>query len=343
MKVARLYSFDDIRIEDMPVPRVGSGEALIRTGACGICSGDVMPWYIEKKAPLVLGHEPAGEIVELGPSKSSLPFSAGDRVFVHHHAPCMNCKYCLREDFVQCETWQNTRIIPGGISEFILIPEVNLMNDTLLLPDEMSYEDATLIEPTACVIKSLKRARIKRGDTALIIGLGVMGQIHILLAKEFGIGRIIGADMIEFRLKKAIEFGADYVIDIKRENIYRRIKEITDGKGAEVVVVGPNSVEAMLTGLETVSKGGTVVFFTPAKPGEVLKIKPNDIYFRDIDIVTSYSCGPDDTIMAMRFIEKGLVNASKLVTHRFTIDETEKAYRITAEARDSLKCVITFY
>ena len=129
MKVAKLYSFHDIRIEDIPVPEIGPGDALMKTKASGICSGDVMPWYIEKKAPLVLGHEPSGEIVEVGKNVKS--FTPGDRVFVHHHAPCLTCRYCRRGDYVQCETWKNTKIIPGGISEYILIPEINLKNDTL--------------------------------------------------------------------------------------------------------------------------------------------------------------------------------------------------------------------
>ncbi len=336
MKVAKLYSFKDIRIEDMPIPEIGPNEALIKTKACGICSGDVMPWYIERKAPLVPGHEPAGEIVEC----RTQSFRIGDRVFVHHHAPCMSCRYCIRGDYVQCQTWKDTRIIPGGISEYILIPEINLRNDTLLIPEGMNYEDATLIEPTACVVKSLKRAGIRKGDTVLVIGLGVMGQIHVLLARMFGVDRVIGADMVEFRLRKAVEFGADHVIDVKREDIFERVKDLTDGKGAEIVIVGPNSVEAMITGLRTVSSGGSVVLFTPARPGEMLNIDPNEIYFRDINIITSYSCGPDDTREAIRIIERGTVNARLLVTHRFPIEDTEKAFRITEEAKESLKCII---
>lgn len=336
MKVAKLYSFKDIRIEDMPIPEIGPNEALIKTKACGICSGDVMPWYIERKAPLVPGHEPAGEIVECRTQN----FRVGDMVFVHHHAPCMSCRYCIRGDYVQCQTWKDTRIIPGGISEYILIPEINLRNDTLLIPEGMNYEDATLIEPTACVVKSLKRAGIRKGDTVLVIGLGVMGQIHVLLARMFGVDRVIGADMVEFRLRKAVEFGADHVIDVKREDIFERVKDLTDGKGAEIVIVGPNSVEAMITGLRTVSSGGSVVLFTPARPGEMLNIDPNEIYFRDINIITSYSCGPDDTREAIRIIERGTVNARLLVTHRFPIEDTEKAFRITEEAKESLKCII---
>ncbi|MEW6739477.1 MAG: zinc-binding dehydrogenase [Nitrospirota bacterium] len=347
MKVAKLYSFNDIRIEDIPVPQIGPRDALIKTKACGICSGDAMPWYIEKKAPIVLGHEPVGEIVELGSELSAISHQPSalnicDRVFVHHHAPCLNCKYCKRGDYVQCETWRNTKIIPGGISEYILIPETNLKNDTLKLPENMSYEDGTLIEPTACVVKSLKRASIKKGDTILIIGLGIMGQMHALLAREFEAEKIIGADMIPFRLNKALEFGADHVIDVSKENFIDRLKDLTNNFMADIVIVGPNNASAMEQGIEAVASGGTVVFFTPAKPNEMLTIDPNYIYFRDINIVTSYSCGPDDTKEALNFINKGLVTADKLVTHRFAIDETEKAYRLTVEAKDSLKCLIVF-
>jgi len=347
VKVARLYSFNDIRIEDIPVPRIGPYDALIRTRACGICSGDVMPWYIEKKAPLVLGHEPAGEIVELGRELPAIShrhsaFKTGDRVFVHHHAPCLKCKYCKRGDYVQCETWRNTKIIPGGISEYILIPEINLRNDTLILPENIGYEDGTLIEPAACVVKSLKRANIKKGDTILVIGLGVMGQIHILLARGFGAERIIGADVVQSRLERSLEFGADHVIDVSREDIIERVRDLTGGYMADIVIVGPNSIDAIKQGIRAVSRGGTVVLFTPARPDEMLAINPNEIYFRDINLVTSYSCGPDDTRDALRFIQRGLISADKLITHRFPIEDTEAAFRLTAEARDSLKVIITF-
>lgn len=340
MKIAKLYSFNDIRIEDMPVPRVGPREALLKTKASGICSGDVMPWYIEKKAPLVLGHEPSGEIVEVGKEVTS--FKPDDRVFVHHHAPCFICRYCRRGDYVQCETWKNTKIIPGGISEYILIPETNLENDTISLPDNLSYEDGTLIEPTACVVKALKRANVRRGDTVLIIGLGVMGQLHILLARTYGADKIIGADMVQFRLEKAQEFGADEVIDVSKDNLIDRLKEITDVAMADLVIVGPNNIDAMRQGISAVGAGGSVLFFTPAKPGEQLTIEPNDLYFRDINIINSYSCGPTDTADALELIEKGIVRAEKLITHRFTIEETAEAFRMTAEAKDSLKSVIVF-
>lgn len=344
MKVARLYNFNDIRIEDIPIPEIGPGDALIKTHACGICSGDVMPWYIEKKAPVVIGHEPTGEIVELGSSlvtrHSSL--SVGDRVFTHHHAPCFTCRFCRRGDYVQCETWKNTKIIPGGISEYILIPRINLENDTLSLPDTLSYEDGTLIEPTACVVKALKRVGIRRGDTVLVIGLGIMGQLNILLAKRYGADRVIGADMIAFRLNKAKELGADEVIDVSKDNLIDALRNLTEGIMADVVVVGPNSADVMKQGIECAGAGGKVLFFTPAKPDEQLTINPNELYFKDINIITSYSCGPTDTADALELIEQGTVRAENLVTHRFPIEKTAEAFRLTSEAKDSLKSVIVF-
>ena len=340
MKIAKLHSFNDIRIEDVPVPEVGPHDALIKTKACGICSGDVMPWYIEKKAPLVPGHEPAGEIVEVGKGVTS--FRPGDRVFAHHHAPCFTCRHCKKGNYVQCETWRNTKLIPGGISEYILVPAINLENDTLNLTDGLSYEDGTLIEPTACVVKAMKRANVRHGDTVVIIGLGLMGQLNILLARKYGAERIIGADMVPFRLQKAKEFGADDIVDVSKDDLLDSLKELTHGEMADVAIVGPNSVDAMKQGISAVCPGGRVLFFTPAKPRENLVIDPNHLYFNDINIITSYSCGPTDTADALTVIEEGLVRSEKLVTHRFPIEKTWEAFRLTAEAGDSLKSLIVF-
>lgn len=340
MKVAKLYSFNDIHIEDIPIPEVGPREALLKTKASGICSGDVMPWYIEKKAPLVLGHEPSGEIVEVGSDVKS--FKTGDRVFVHHHAPCFKCKKCRRSDYVQCDTWRKTKIIPGGISEYILIPEINLENDTLKLPDTLSYKDGTLIEPIACVIKALKRSRIKHGDNVLIIGLGFMGILNGIIAKNFGAGKIIGMDKIPFRINRSLITGFDNAIDISKKNPEEELMKTTKGEMPEIVIVCPNNIDALKEGLSLTGLGGSLVMFTPVKPDEHLTVDPNELYFKDINIVTSYSCGPTDTADALELLEKGIVKSETLITHGFQIDKTEEAFRLTAEARDSLKCVIVF-
>lgn len=340
MKAAKLYDVHTIAIEDIPIPERGATAALMKTKACGICSGDVMPWYIESKAPLILGHEAVGEIVEIDQSHSS--FRRGDRVFAHHHAPCLACRFCRRGHYVQCETWRSSRIIPGGISEYIVIPCVNLAHDTIKLSPDISDEDGTLIEPTACSVKGFRKAQLMQGDTVLVIGLGVMGMIHILLARAYGAGRIIGADKVAYRLNRARELGANDVIDVSRSAINEALKGLTEGDLADLVIVGPNSADAMGQGILCVRPGGKALFFTPAKPGERLTIDPNYVYFNDIDIITSYSCGPTDTRDAHDLVRKQVVSAKKLVTHRFPIEKTREAFSLTARAQDSLKVVIRF-
>jgi L-iditol 2-dehydrogenase len=340
MKVAKLYSFHDIRIEDVPIPEIGPGDALLKTKASGICSGDVMPWYIEKKAPLVLGHEPCGEIFAVGKDVTS--FKQGDRVFVHHHAPCFTCRHCKRGDYVQCDTWRKTNILPGGISEYILIPEINLENDTLNLPDTLSYEDGTLLEPIACVVKALNRTRIRRGDIVLIIGLGFMGILNGIIARQYGAELIIGTDRVAFRLQRALELGFDNVIDVSRTDAKNGLQNITARQTADIVIVCPNSIDALKEGLTLTGEGGSLVMFAPVKPDELFTFDPNELYFKDINIITSYSCGPTDTADALELLEKGTLTAEKIITHRFPIEKTEEAFRLTAEARDSLKSIIVF-
>jgi L-iditol 2-dehydrogenase len=341
MKVARLYKFNDIRIEEMPIPELSSpGDALVQTKACGLCSGDVLPWYIEKKAPLVLGHEPVGMIVAVGPEVEG--FQVGDRVFVHHHAPCLNCRYCRRGYYSMCPTWRRSQLVPGGIAEFFLVPELNLQRDTLKLPAALEYDDGVLIEPTACVVKSLRRAGIQTGDIVLVIGLGVMGLLHVLLGKEYGAGTVIGADRVASRCERALQLGADYVVHVSREDLVELVSMITEGIMADVVIVGPGSLEAMEAGIACAGKGSTVLLFTPGAPGEMLSVEPNKLYMNEISLVASYSCGPHDTREALSLVQKGVVTAEKLVTDRFPIEETRLAYRAMAEAQDTIKAIITF-
>ncbi len=338
MKAAVLYSFNDIRIEERPVPEVGPGEALVKMKACGICSGDVMPWYIEKKAPLVLGHEPSGEIVETGDGVTG--FRAGERVFVHHHAPCGECRECRRGDFVLCETWKRSRIVPGGLAEFVKIPAVNLSRDTLKLPPDMDFLAGTLVEPLACVVKGMRRLGLKKGESILVIGLGVMGALFVALARHMGAGRITGADMVPYRLEKALEIGADEVIDVSKEPLTGKFEAAP--AAADRVVVGPGNASAMAQGIACAAPGGTVLFFTPPPPGETLRIEPNALYFKEINIIQSYSCGPDDTREALRLLSIGAIPIEKIITHKFPLENAGDAFRLTAKARESLKAVVVF-
>ncbi len=340
MKVARLYDYLDVRIEDDPVPRPGPREALGRARACGICSGDVVPWYIRKKAPLVFGHEPVGEIVETGAEVRHV--RPGTRVFVHHHAPCLNCSCCRRGEFVQCPTWRATKIHPGGMAEYFVVPEINLCGDTLPLPDSVTDEDGALVEPTACVVKSLNRAGRIADASMLIIGLGVMGQLHVLLAKHLGARQVIGADLVASRCAHARRLGADVVIDASSGDLAEQTAAATHGEGPEIVIVGPATVEALEIGMKCVARGGTVVQFMGTPPDARLQLSTYDFYFREIRLVPSYSCGPLETRAALRFITEGVVAAHHVVTHRFPLVAAAEAYRVAAEDKSALKTLVTF-
>ncbi|HIG48452.1 MAG TPA: sorbitol dehydrogenase [candidate division Zixibacteria bacterium] len=341
MKAAKIYDMDDIRIEDQPIPEIGPRDALVKMYRCGICSGDVTPWYIRRKAPIVVGHEPAGIIEALGDEVGSL--SIGDRVFVHHHAPCYRCRHCRRSNFTMCATWKKTHLDPGGIAEYVRVPEINLRYDTLVLPDQVSFDDGTLIEPVACSVKAIEKVNIRPGDVVLIIGLGFMGQLNGMVARHYGAKTIIGADMVPYRLDKALELGMDHVVHVEQEDLTKAVEKLTDGFKADVVIVGPGSVPAMNSGLTCAGKGGTVLFFMSSPEDAVLSFKPFDIYFDEITIVCSYSCGPNDTRMALDLITSGVITADQVVTHRFPIEETEKGIQVTAAAGDSLKTLITIH
>ncbi|HEY2773520.1 MAG TPA: alcohol dehydrogenase catalytic domain-containing protein [Candidatus Binatia bacterium] len=346
MKVARLYSATDIRVEEVDRPVPGPGQALVRTRACGICTGDIMGWYLERRAPLVFGHEPAGDIVALGEGAAEIlgrderSFAVGDRVFVHHHAPCGQCRACRQGRHVHCATWRRTNLVPGGMAEFFVVPAENLATDTLRLPEKMTYAEGSLVEPAACAVKSLRRAELSAGDTILIVGLGIMGMLHVVLARAAGL-RVIGADLVDFRLRRALELGAEAVIDVRSQKLAEGMLEKCAAK-ADAVICGPGSIDAMEASIDAAAAGGRVVLFTTSKPDEVLPVRPYRIYFDEISIVPSYSCGPDDTQAAFDAIRGGIIREQDLITHRFGIDRVTDAFRAAARVDEALKTIVEF-
>ncbi len=337
MAVAMVHDFNDIRIERQPVPAIGPREILVKIAACGVCSGDVMDWYIRAKAPLVLGHEPAGTVVAVGAEVSA--FAPGDRVALHHHAPCFVCPRCRRGLFSLCPTWKKSRLDPGGMAEYVRVPEENLA-DTLKLPDRVSFADATLVEPTACAVKGIKKSGLQPGETVLVTGMGTMGMLNLLVARAYGAGKVIAADLVDWRLEQALRLGADAVINVGRENLAKKLAELTGNEMAERVIVGPAATGAMAQGIRACAPGGTVLLFSPSPPGDTLEIEPHFIYFNEITIACSYSCGPYDTREALELIGRGKVRATDLVTHRFPLEGAGGAFRLTAQGGDSLKVLV---
>lgn len=338
MRAARLYDLYDIRVEELDVPPVGEREVLVRTVACGICSGDVLPWYIRRKAPLVFGHEPVGVVVRVGADVHDV--RAGDRVFVHHHAPCFRCRLCRRGHYSHCATWRRSRIVPGGLAEYFLVPEENLA-DLLKLPDHVAWEDGVLIEPTACVVKSLRRASVREGDAVVVIGLGIMGLLHLWLARAWGARPLIGVDRLDARCRTAEQLGDVQALNPEREDVPKRVRELTEGYGADVVIVGPGSREAVALGIACAGPGARVILFTPLPPGEELTIEPHHLYMNEISLIPSYSCGPPDTREALRWIERGVIRAQHLPIHRFPLERVSEAVAAMARA-EIIKAIVCF-
>src|SRR5579863_2131248 len=290
MRSVEYHTNNDIRIVEVPVPTIGPGEILVQLRACGLCASDAMEWYMHPRAPLCPGHEPVGVVAAVGSGVQQ--FAVGQRVFVHHHVPCMLCHYCRRGSYSQCAMFRSTHLSPGGLAEFIRVPAPNVQSDVLLLPDDLSFEAATLIEPLACCVQGIKRAAIQPGDTVLILGAGSNGQMLGLLARQRGAGRVIVVDPIIYRRHRALDLGIDAALDPQVAPLLQQVYTLNNQRKPDVVLVTPSSTNAMRQGIDLVGRGGTVLFFAPSPQAEMLPINPHQLFFREVTLRTSYSAGP---------------------------------------------------
>src|SRR5271157_243014 len=282
MRVAMYYNNRDVRLEEMPRPKIGPGEILVKVIASGICGSDVMEWYRIRKAPLVLGHEIAGEIVEIGEGVGR--YKIGDRVFVSHHIPCNTCHYCLMGYHTACETLHTTNYDPGGFAEYIRVPKLNVDRGVFLLPQELSFEDGVFIEPLACVVRGQRVANLQAGQSVLIMGSGISGLLHVLLARTLGAGRIMATDVSEFRLQTARAFGADAVLHAA-ENIPESVRRINKGRLADLVIVCAGAPVAFIQALKAVDRGGTILCFATTEPDVELSVPLNEFWRNEIKLM----------------------------------------------------------
>ncbi len=337
MRVATYYNNRDVRLEEMPKPEIGPGELLVKVVASGICGSDLMEWYRIKRAPLVLGHEITGEIVEVG--KGVKRYKVGDRVFVSHHVPCGKCRYCLDGQHTVCETLRTTNFDPGGFAEYVRVPKINVEYGTYLLPEEISFEEGTFIEPLACAVRGQRIANVKPGHTVLVIGSGIAGLLHIKLARAIGAGRVIATDMSEYRLKAAKKFGADAVINAK-DDVPARLRQFNENRLADRVIVCTGALLAITQALQSVDKGGTILFFAPTDPGVGVQLPFNEIWFKCATLTTSYAGAPEDIKEAMELIRTRKVRVSDMITHRLSLAETGLGFELVAGAGESIKVII---
>jgi L-iditol 2-dehydrogenase len=336
MKVLVYYNNKDVRVEEMDVPQIGPGEILIKVFASGICGSDVMEWYRIKKAPRVLGHEITGEIVEVGADVEK--YKKGDRVFVSHHVPCNNCHYCLNGFHTACETLHITNYDPGGFAEYIRIPEINVDRGVYVLPEEMSYDEGTFIEPLACVMRGQRLADLRPGQSVLVIGSGISGLIHINLARALGAGRIIATDINENRMKAAMQFGADAVINAG-DNVPEKLLELNHNRLADLVIVCAGALPAATEAIKCVDRGGKVLYFAVPEPEVMVPVPMNDLWRNEITLMTSYGASPLDLELSIKLIASQRVKLGDMITHKLSFDEGGLGFKLVSEAKESIKVI----
>jgi len=332
------YNNHDVRLEEIPTPQIGPGELLVRVEACGICGSDVMEWYRRDRVPLVLGHEIGGQIVAVGDGVEG--YKVGDRVSAAHHVPCNTCHYCLSGHHTVCDTLRQTNFDPGGFAEYIRLPAINVDRGVFLLPNEVSYEEATFIEPLACVLRGQRRAHMQPGHSVLVIGSGITGLLHVQLARALGAGRVMATDINDYRLEAARQFGADATIHAK-EDLPRRLRQANRGRLADLVIVCTGATSAMAQALPSVERGGAVLFFAPTNPGVTIPISINDLFWRnDITLTTSYAGSPADYEAALELIQARRVHIDEMITHRLGLAEAGLGFQLVADAQSSIKVII---
>lgn len=340
MRLATYYSNNDIRIEEGPKPKIGRGELLIRVEASGICGTDVLQWYRRDKVPLILGHEIAGEIEEVGGGLSQ--YKQGQRISASHHVPCGKCSYCLGGHQTVCETLRKTYFDPGGFSEFLRLPAINVkLGGVYPLPDNVSYEEATFIEPLACVLRGQRSALMAQGKSVLVLGCGVSGLLHLALAKAKGASLVAATDIVDYRLQAARRLGADSIINAQKEDVAERFRHLNRGRGADLIVVATGAKSANVQALQTVERGGVVLFFAATDEGITIPLSINDVFWRsEVSLISSYAATPAEHLEALELISTQKVAVKDLITHRLGLDRIGEGFRLVAEAAESLKVII---
>jgi len=340
MKAALIRGVNDVRIEDVSIPKIGRKEVLVKMMACGVCGTDIEKMQGEFITPPVLGHEVAGEIFEVG--EDIVDLKIGERVLVHHHVPCYICHYCRHGSHTMCEGFQRSNIDPCGFAEYFRVPETNVDRGAVLrLPDTVSFEEGTLIEPTACCIRSVLKYDIQAGDDALVLGAGPTGLTQIQLLKLFGAGRVFSSDILNFRLEAAERFGADETINPRQEDLVGRVRRMTEGRGVDVVVVATGATEAIVQALKSVRRGGTVSLFGAPGRGALLSYDVSEVFIREVSIIPSYSTTESEINMALRLLVSRRIDLRKLISHYFRLERVVDAIKYAADGKDCLKVIVT--
>lgn len=311
-------------LQELDVPGLNDGEVLVEMKRCGLCGTDLekIGGHYTASQP-ILGHEPSGIVAE----SRSETVRKGERVFAHHHVPCYECYYCTHGSPTMCVDYRRTNIYPGGFSEYFRVPAFNVKRGGILsLPPNVTYSQATFVEPLATVIRAQKRASLRAGESVYIAGAGPMGELHMIVAKSSGAQAVIMSDTAPARLEFALKMGADYAIPAA-EGVEAQVVHLTEGRGADLSIVATGSPKAIASALRATRRGGRVLLFGVPYRGSVLEYDPSDLLNNEISIIPSNAAVEEDTKEALRLISSGRVDVQKLVSKEYALEDFEVAVR----------------
>jgi L-iditol 2-dehydrogenase len=323
-------------VVEMPVPEIGEDEILLKPMSVGVCGSETLTYRLT--GPGSFGHEPAGFVERAG--RSVVNVKEGDRVFVHHRVPCFVCHYCRRGHFSMCKKYLELGFDPSAYAEYTRVKARNVLLDTIVLPDHISFDEGCLIEILSCIWRCLKRAEIFVGDSVFVIGAGFVGLAAIQIARIMGAKKVYISDLVDFKLKLALELGADAVFNPAKEKVLEKLLDLNDGRRVDVVMTIAGTIKAVQEAATLLDKGGTLAQFGPTEQDAVFSWAPNDFFYPEISYVPSYSSSPFDTREVSHYLFGGMLKMAPLITHHFSLDRIGEALEEKEKASESLKIIV---
>lgn len=337
MKAVRFYGPGRIKVEEVELPKINEDEIRVENHITLTCGTDLKMYkrgHPLVTPPLIIGHEFAGVVADVGSNVDK--FKVGERVTAANSAPCNTCFYCKRGKQNLCENLEDAIIgftTQGAYAQYIKVPAKIVEQNTHIIPDHVSYEEAALIEPLACVVHGNQQLNINPGDTVVIIGAGPIGLLHLQMSKLRGSSKLIVTDLSDERLKMSKELGADYLINARREPQVKRVLELTNNVGADVVIEASGHLETWENAVTLTRKGGTTLLFGGCKPGTRVNLDTKHIHYGELTIKGTFHHTPIAVERAMTLISSGLLDSSKIVTHKMSLNEVEKALISMADGK----------
>jgi len=340
MLAAMIYGVRDLRVEEVPKPRVEHGEVLVRIKTATTCGTDLKIFqrgYVEGviKLPTAFGHEWAGEVVEVGEGVSWPKVDM--RVRAGNSAPCLRCRMCQRGSFNLCE---DMMWLWGAYAEYIKVPARMVLVNMQEIPSHVSFEEAAVTEPLACVLRGAEKANIKLGDSVAIIGAGPIGLLHLLTAKKMGAEKIIMTDLVDERLEFARQLGADETVNAQREDVVKKTKELTENYGADVVIEAIGQPSTWEQALKMVRKGGTVLEFGGCPPNTEIKVSTELLHYGDVTVIGAFHTTPTHFKKALNLIASETINVKPLITRKMPLTKIKDAFETLTTSKKDVKIAI---